>query len=454
MAGEQERVMKIWVGIFLILSLLFCGSLFAQTDLTGTWQGKLAIDPKTTMAIQFILTRQADGSYKAVVNSPESGAIKNVPASAVKFAGGKLTIDVASLSGSYAGTVGKGTITGEWKQPGSTLPLVLTPYKKPAAGSFKPLLGEWSGKLTVPGITSLAIIFRFEMAKDGNLAAFMDVPDQNAKGLIASDVKLDSDLVSLKIPTAGIEYNGQLSGNNIKGTFKQSGASFELNLAKGKYVIPGIDMAAEDMNKLLGQWAGRMKMGPDANADMATVIFRFEKTKDGKMSVFSDSPEQGSYGRALTDVTLKGDELIIKFPGTSGGYTGKLSGNSIAGTFAIAGMKLDLTVTKGAKFSPPVTQIDLPADVMKKLLGRWSGNLGTLAPVFRFERNSAGESAIFLDIPQQNIKSAPILKASLVDGSLVLKIVGAEYTGKLEGNKINGALKAQGQSIPLPLTKE
>jgi hypothetical protein len=446
--------MKTMVRIFLILSFLFCGSLFAQTDLTGTYQGKLAIDQKTTMVIQFILTKQADGSYKAVVNSPESGAIKNVPASAVKLAGGKLTIDVASLSGSYAGTVGKGTITGEWKQPGSTIPLVLTPYKKPESGSFKPILGEWTGKLTVPGITSLSIIFRFEMAKDGTIAAFMDVPDQNARGIAASDVKLEGDQVSLRIPTAGIEYNGQLSGTNIKGTFKQSGASFELILAKGKYQVPGIEMPAEDMNKLLGQWAGRMKMSQDPNADMATVILRFEKTKNGKLAAFLDSPEQGSYGRPLTDVTLKGDQLSIKLPGTNNAYTGTLSGNSITGTFAISGMKLDLTVTKGAKFPPQVAQIDLPADVMKKLLGRWNGTMSVLSVTFRFETNAAGKNAIFIDIPQQNVKSMPVLKASLVDGSLLLKIVGAEYTGKLEGNKINGALKSQGQNVPLSLTKE
>ena len=448
--------MKIWVGMILILGLLFCGSAMAQTDLTGTWQGKLAIDQKTTMTIEFILTRQADGSYKAVVNSPESGAIKNVPASAVKLTGGKLNIDVASLSGSYAGTVGKGTITGEWKQPGSTLPLVLTPYKKPVAGTFKPLLGEWSGKLTVPGIANLAIIFRFEIAKDGTLAAFMDVPDQNAKGLAASDVKLDSGQVSLKIPAAGIEYTGQLSGNNIKGTFKQGGASFELNFAKGKYQVPGIDMPAEDMNKLLGQWAGRMKLNQDPNAEMVTVIFRFEKMKDGKLAAFSDFPEQGRRGVALPDVTLKGDQFTIKFPGANREYTGKLSGNSIAGTLASGGKKLDLTVTKGAKFPPPVTQIDLPADVMKKLLGRWSGSLGTVTPVFRFERNAAGKDEIYLDIPQQNVKSMPVLKASFVDGNLLLKIVGGEYAGKLEGNKINGALKpdTQGQNVPLSLTKE
>ena len=91
---------------------------------------------------------------------------------------------------------------------------------------------------------------------------------------------------------------------------------------------------------------------------------------------------------------------------------------------------------------------------MTKLLGRWRGSLGTVTPVFRFERNAAGKNEIYIDIPQQNVKSVPVLKVSLVDGSLLLKIVGGEYTGKLEGNKINGTLKAQGQNIPLSLTKE
>ncbi len=446
--------MKTRIGIFLILGFVFCGSMFAQTDVAGTWEGKLAVSPNESIIVQFTLTKQADGSYKAVLNSPNSGAIKNVSADTVKYAGGKLNLDVKSLSGSYTGTLVKGTITGEWKQPGSTLPLVLTPYKKPEAASFKPLVGEWFGKLTVPGVTSLTLIYKFEIAKDGKLAGFLDVPDQNARGIALSDITFASGQLSLKVPAAAIEYAGQLTGNSIKGTFKQGGASFELNLTKGKYQIPGIDMPVEDMNKLLGSWAGRVKMGQEASADMITVIYRFEKTKDGKLAAFSDSPEQGRYGGAMTDVAFKDDLLTIKLPGTTGGYTGKLSGNSIAGTFTLGEAKMDLTVTKGAKFPPPVSQIDLPADLMKKLLGRWTGNLGTITPILRFEKNAAGKNVVSIDIPQQNIKAMPVLKASLAEGSLVLKIAGGEFTGKLEGNKINGTLKAQNQNIPLVLTKE
>ena len=131
------------------------------------------------------ITIQAVGSYEAVLNSPDTGGIKNAPARSVKYAAGKLTVDVASLSGSYSGTVDKGAITGEWKQPGSTLPLVLAPYKKPEVGTLKPLPGEWFGELQLPGSTKMTMMFRFEMTKDGKFAGLMDIPDPGAKDVPA-----------------------------------------------------------------------------------------------------------------------------------------------------------------------------------------------------------------------------------------------------------------------------
>jgi hypothetical protein len=118
----------------LILSSLLCCNAVAQNDLTGTWQGKLAVSPNESMDIQFVLTKQADGSYKAVVSSPNASGIKDTPANTVQFANGKLTINVASLNGSYSGTADNGSIKGEWRQEGQVLPLVLTPYKKPELG--------------------------------------------------------------------------------------------------------------------------------------------------------------------------------------------------------------------------------------------------------------------------------------------------------------------------------
>jgi len=443
--------MKIKATFFLIPILLFCGNAIAQADLTGTWQGKLATTPNEKLTIQFVFTRQADGSYKVVLNSTDTGGIKNVPASAVQYAGGKLTIDVAGLSGSYSGIVAKGVITGEWRQQGSAFPLVLTPYKKPEAATLKPLLGEWVGTLAPPVGPKLAIVFRFEMAKDGKFAGFMDVPDQNAKGLLLSEVTFEDNQVRWKFAPAGIDYSGKLSGNSINGTFKQGGAEFPLNLAKGKYQAPTFDMPAEDINKLLGQWVGKWKAEEDT---IYTVIFRFEKTKDGKLSASTNSPEQGTSFLPLADVSLKGDQLSFRIPAANGEYSGKLNNNSILGTYKYRGKEYEINVTKGAKYEVPTTQADIPDAEMKKLLGRWNGKLGNASVVFRIERNPAGKNLFFIDIPEQNQRNIPVLKASLVNDSLSLKFAGAEYNGKLSGNKIEGELKTQGQSIPLSLTKE
>jgi hypothetical protein len=440
--------------LVLIFSLLFCAETFAQADLSGTWQGKLTMSPNEKITIQFIITKQADGSYKAVLNSPDTGGIKNVPASSVKYAAGKLTVDVASLSGSYSGTVEKGAITGEWKQPGSTLPLVLAPYKKPEVGTLKPLLGEWFGELQLPGSTKMTMIFRFEMTKDGKFAGLMDIPDQGAKDVPVADVLLDGGQVSLKIAGGQADYTGKLSGNTIVGTVKQGAQEFKLDLTRGKYEPPSADanLTPEAKKQLLGQWVGKWT---PPGSDPVTVIFRFETTKEGKFRAVTSSPEQGASELDLADVSLKGDEVGFKIPGARGEYSGKLKGDTISGIYRVNGGMFPITITKGAKYDPPVALIDIPAETMKQMSGRWSGKLaGALTIAFRFERAANGKNTIFMDVPEQGAKAVPVLKASLVNDTLSLKIAGAEYSGKLSGNKIDGSWSQNNQKIPLLLTKE
>jgi hypothetical protein len=450
----KEKLMQVYMRIVLVLSILACGNVFAQTDIAGTWQGKLIIDKNNTMTIQFILAKKADGSYSAVLNSPDTGAIKNVAASAVKYSAGKLTIDVASLSGSYSGTVGKGAITGEWKQQGSTLPLVLTPYKKPDAGSLKPLVGEWVSILKVTDAMTLTVVFHFQYSKDGKFIATFDQPNEGVKGLAITDVSLENDQVSFKIPVASGEYTGKLSGSSIAGVYKVSGTELPMNLVKGKYKAPDINMPVEDMNKLLGQWAGRMDVPGDV---IHTIILRFEKNKEGKLAALVECPERGTTSNKLTDVLLKGDQLSFKIPASRAEYTGKLKNNSISGIYKAGEKQYELIMTKGAKYEAQTAQVDIPAEEMKKLLGQWKGNISSVSLVFRFERTAAGKNVILIDLLEQSIKGMPVLKATLVDGNLWLKMSGSEYNGKLIGNRIDGALKVIDQgniTVPLPLTKE
>jgi hypothetical protein len=440
--------MKVHKLLFVLsmLSILIGSNAFSQTELVGTWQGVLTIDKENRKTIQFILVKKADGSYSAVLNSPDTGDPKNVAASSVKYSGGKITIDVSSYNGSYSGTVGKDSITGEWRQQGSSLPLVLDRYKKPEAGSFKPLLGEWSGLLTAPG-TKVTIIFRFETAKDGKLVASMDVPEQGAKGISASDVLFVGDGVSLKIPVSGIEYIGKLSGNEIKGTFKQSGGAFELNLTKGKYEPPSFALAPEDMKRLLGTWIGKWKVDEPTPR---TVIWKFEKTKNGKMAGSAACPEISPQVAQITELSLKGDQISIKISG-AGEYAGKLSGNSMSGEYKVEGRQFPISVARGASH----TQADVSAEILKQLLGQWSGKIETTGSyvvyVLRFDMNKNGKLVGYFDCAENSQKDLLVTYVSFTNNQIKINVPAfnrAEYNGKLNNGRIAGDWILNGSGGP------
>ncbi len=326
--------------LFLILSLFAGSSAIAQTDPSGVWEGKLDLDQNQRLTIHFHITKEAAGSYKAVLNSPDAGAIKDVPATAVSFKDGKLNLEVESLSGSYSGVLDKKTITGEWSQPGGIFPLVLTPYKEPDQASTKPLLGEWVGKLKVTEDLSYNIVFRYETTKDGKYAAFLDSPDQGAKGIPVTNVVLDGKEVTFKVPAVQGEYTGELSGKSIAGSWKQPGFEGTLDLARGKFQAPAakIEISAEDMKQLLGKWTG--KVGP------LSLVVRFEQNADGSKAIFIDSPDQGASGIPVMEATLVDGTLSLTVTAVGGKYSGKLSGNKIDGTWTQLGNDTPLLLTK------------------------------------------------------------------------------------------------------------
>jgi hypothetical protein len=332
--------MKTLVRFVLILSFLAGSHAFAQTDLSGTWQGKLDVSPNESITIQFVFSKKADGTYSVVLNSQDSSSIKNVAANTVKYSSGKLSIDVASLSGSFSGTAGKGTITGEWRQQGGTFPLVLTPYKKPDASSLKPLLGEWVSRLKVTDEMSILVVYHFEYTKDGKTVATFDQPDQGIKGYEISDVSLEGDHVRFRIPIANSEYNGTLSNNTITGIYKVSGRELPQVLKKEKYqASPAqIDISADAMKLLLGRWVGQITN--------LTIVFRFERDAAGKPVVFVDSPDQGVNGLPVAKAAMTNGTLTLDIPKVVGKYSGTLNLDKIEGTWTQLGNSLPLTLVR------------------------------------------------------------------------------------------------------------
>lgn len=305
----------------------------AQDPIAGTWQGRLEAAPGTTLTIQFIIKAAPGGGYTAVVTSPDQGAIKNVAAKSVKYAGDRLTLDVPALSGGYSGTLRNGALEGEWHQEGQKLPLNLRLFEAAplTREEMDALRGEWSGTLKTPNIV-LTLVFRFNTGADGRLRAVMDVPEQGVKDWEATDIKLDDGHFSMSVQRAALEVKGELKGEQIVGQTIQFGVVTPVTLKKGKYVAPVVHLqvpaATRDLIK--GRWSGIL--GP------IKVVVRFESDAQGRTQGFFDSPDQNISGIPITEVSLEGARFSFGIAGYGAKYTGDLAGGKVTGEWIQLGM--------------------------------------------------------------------------------------------------------------------
>lgn len=327
----------------LLLSLALAGTAAAQSGLPGTWQGRLEVAPGQTMTIQFVIAVKAGGGFIVVVTSPDDGAIKNVPASAVKFANDKLSLDVPSLSGAYEGTLRNGVLEGQWSQAGTKLPLNLRPLEPSilTKADMDILRGDWSGTLSGPGGT-VTIVLRFSTSSDGEVRSTIDVPEQGAKDLSVKDVALDDGYFSAAIPVAQARITGTQKGDQIVGNWNQFGMSMPLTLKKGKFVAAPqyLDMPATARDQLKGSWTGTLNSLP--------VRVRFEADAQGRTQGFFDSPKQNALDLPVKSAKLAGTKVVFEL-GFGAEFSGELAGDKMIGQWTQPGAAkpFQLELTRG-----------------------------------------------------------------------------------------------------------
>lgn len=96
--------------------------------------------------------------------------------------------------------------------------------------------GQWYGILKLPDAQLRLVL---NLSKNNNAyTATLDSPDQSAKGIPASSVEYSNMTLKTAFSNINAEYQGTLdAGNRIKGTFKQNGMSYPLEL--GREVLEG-----------------------------------------------------------------------------------------------------------------------------------------------------------------------------------------------------------------------
>ncbi|HEV2702673.1 MAG TPA: hypothetical protein VGV09_13650 [Steroidobacteraceae bacterium] len=320
----------------LLLAALVGNQAVAQQVLSGPWQGKLAVDAKTTLTIQFTFSKRPDGGYAAVVDSPDNPAIKNMAASSVSFNGNELKVNVAALSGSYVGTLKDGKFDGHWTQPGGVLPLVLSAYQKPqlSKAAISTLVGAWHGPIPVPG-PSVTFLIRFKVNDKGELAGTLSVPEQPERGEPAlTDIAFTDNTLEFKVgaPGGAFTYHGTFANGVFTGTWHQAGTplpGMAINLKRGDVAstVYILKMTAPEFATVAGSWSGKLT-GPRG---AITIVVRFEVNAAGQYVGFIDSPDQGVKGIPIADAKLAAGKLTLKMNVPPAQFEGTLAGKSIAG---------------------------------------------------------------------------------------------------------------------------
>lgn len=110
----------------LFLTFIVCivsMTLIKAQDIAGSWKGTLEVQG-TKIPLVFHIKKDSD-KWITTMDSPAQGA-SGIPVDSTAFADNTLSLNVKAAGITYSGTLADKTITGEFKQAGMNLPLVLS----------------------------------------------------------------------------------------------------------------------------------------------------------------------------------------------------------------------------------------------------------------------------------------------------------------------------------------
>ncbi|HEY8026858.1 MAG TPA: hypothetical protein VIF60_20120 [Burkholderiaceae bacterium] len=453
----MHRMIRSWATYLAVFGTLFLGawsSLAAAAEmgneaLLGTWQGKLVISPSSQLIVQFIVTRDAQNKYSAVLNAPDEANLQNVAVSAFSLKDGKVVFAVDEVSGSFDGALKDKKMTGKWKQNGASFDLVLAPAvrEKIPAEMIVQLNGPWNGVLSIPATdrkVNLVLHFKPDNASDSGLSATIDCPDQAIFGFAADSVTLQGGTLRVNVLRPQMSFKGKIAGGQLVGTWSQGG-DIPLTLNKGKFQISGLNVDKSIREKLNGEWYGKFSNGMG-------MSLRFKDDQNGTFSAFLDSPYEGRNNVPVSAITLNGDNVSLRMEGVNASFTGVLGKNSIDGKFFAGDQGRSLTFSRG-EYIPEVVHVS--SDLANKLIGKWVGKSGNTDLILRFQLNEKGNLIALQDIPNRRLFSLPVSDVSFKENdlSLVVKGIAAEFKGKVSKNEISGNWVMPNLQFPLTLSR-
>lgn len=432
-----------WLRKTLIGSLLLlCASqLQAQQDISGVWEGVLAVGT-TEIDVEFTLTADGSGGYGAVMDAPDQPSITNMAVDSVSLDGDSLTMTISGVSGEYNGTVNSGEITGTWTQQGQDFTLNLAPYEEPVmtAENFALVSGSWVGSIKpMPNAEmELTVVLDFNEDEPGVYSASMSSPDQGARDIPADSFSVEGNELTLEINRMRLEVVTEISGEQMTGFFTQAGREIPITLNKGEYESAGLNIAGLTYSRLQGPWHGEVQG--------INVQIRVEQQGDSYFA-FMDSPDQGASDIPISTLELAEDTLTFTVTAANLTFTGELGDDQIVGTWNQMGTGTPVTLQRG----PYNAAANLDSALLDQLAGSWRGSVNNTELVFEFSDQGGA-----LSIPAMGAEGLGLSDLAEADGELSFAVRGiqASFSGTLDGASLSGEWTRAGNTNQLDLSKE
>ena len=89
------------------------------------------------------------------------------------------------------------------------------------------------------------------------------------------------------------------------------------------FMVPRTTVAQDAVSafELAGDWTGSLSV----QGMELPIVFHFESGENGPVSGSIDSPAQGAEGIPISEITVRGDTLIVEISSVGGRYRGKMS---------------------------------------------------------------------------------------------------------------------------------
>ncbi|MCL6217191.1 S9 family peptidase [Zunongwangia pacifica] len=127
--------------------------------------------------------------------------------------------------------------------------------------------------------------------------------------------------------------------------------------------------ASIQAQKLNGSYSGELGV----QGMQLELIFNITPSQDGYTATL-DVPAQGASGIELDSVILQDDTVTIRSAKMQMTYTGKITGDSIEGTYEQMGQEYPLKLNKTVKKKPGNTSLPSSEEELKKLAAKETGN--------------------------------------------------------------------------------